>query len=287
LEVQYLQQIALQVGVAIQQAALRQRQQYLESQLAQQTAVSATDHSEHQQHPVSVSRDRLAITTLGSSAAQYDHWVNDLNTGLVVHAPNTQLLQCNDTACVLLGLSRAQLLGKVALDPGWQFLRADASVMPVEEYPVHRVLATLAPLKNYVVGIKQGDQSQKWVLVTAFPEFAADGDLLQVVVTFIDISRLKQAELDLQWQSEQRRLLLTVTQQIRQTLDLDHILQTTVTEVRQFLQTDRVLIYQFAPNWSGSIIAEAVAVGCSSILGKQITDTYFLETAGNPMSKAE
>jgi light-regulated signal transduction histidine kinase (bacteriophytochrome) len=133
-----------------------------------------------------------------------------------------------------------------------------------------------------VVGIQQGDQSQKWVLVTAFPEFAAEGDLLQVVVTFIDISRLKQAELDLQWQSEQRRLLLTVTQQIRQTLDLDHILQTTVTEVRQFLQTDRVLIYQFAPNWSGSIIAEAVAVGWPSILGKQITDTYFLETEGKP-----
>jgi PAS domain S-box-containing protein len=221
-------------------------------------------------------------TTLGSSEAQYDHLVHHCNTGLVVHAPDTQILQCNDTACVLLGLSREQLLGKVALDPSWQFLRADTSVMPLEEYPVHRVLATHAPLKNYVVGIKQGDQSQRWVLVTAFPEFAADGDLLQVVVTFLDISRLKQAELDLQWQSEQRRLLLTVTQQMRQTLDLDHILQTAVTEVRQFLQTDRVLIYQFAPNWSGRIIAEAVAVGWPSILGKQITDTYFLETEGEP-----
>ncbi|MBM0744517.1 GAF domain-containing protein (plasmid) [Phormidium sp. CLA17] len=281
LEVQFLQHIALPLGVAVQQATLRQRQQHLESQIEQQTADSATDCSSHQQCLVSVSCDRPG-TTLRSSEAQYYNLVNHLNTGLVVHAPDTQILQCNDTACALLGLSREQMLGKVAIDPGWQFLREDASVMPVEEYPVNRVLAMHAPLKNYVVGIRRGDQSQKWGLVTAFPEFAADGSLLQVVVTFIDISRLKQAELDLQWQSEQRRLLLTVTQQMRQTLDLDHILQTAVSEVRQFLQTDRVIIYQFEPNWSGSIIAEAVAVGWTSILGKQITDTYFLETEGKP-----
>jgi hypothetical protein len=67
----------------------------------------------------------------------------------MVHDPNTRILQCNSTACTLLGLSREQLLGKDAIDPTWHFLCEDGNPMPLAEYPVNRVLATRAPLKNY------------------------------------------------------------------------------------------------------------------------------------------
>jgi PAS domain S-box-containing protein len=97
-----------------------------------------------------------------------------------------------------------------------------------------------------------------------------------------DITALKGTQASLRQQVERQRLLMAIAQRIRQTLDLDHILQTTVTEVRQFLQTDRVIIYRFEPNWSGIIIAEAVAEGWRSILGMQITDTYFVNTQGQP-----
>lgn len=243
LEVQLLQHIALQLGVALQA-----------------TPPQADGVSERQ--------DRPAIAPPSDeSEARYLNLINHSNAGFVVHAPETRVLQCNATACTLLRLTRSQLLGKAALDPVWQFRREDGSVMPLEEYPVQRVLATQAPLQDYVVGIKRGNQSERWFLVAAFPEFESKGTLLQVVVTFVDISRLKQAEMDLQWQAGQRRLLAAITQQIRQTLDLDDILQTTVTTVQQFLHTDRVIVYRFDPDWSGNVIAEAVAAGCPSLRG--------------------
>lgn len=52
-------------------------------------------------------------------------------------------------------------------------------------------------------------------------------------------------EAALQQQISQERLLSQVIAQIRQSLKLPVILETTVTEVRQFLQVDRLVIYQF------------------------------------------
>ncbi len=95
-----------------------------------------------------------------------------------------------------------------------------------------------------------------------------------------DITMQKDIQTSLHQQVERQRLLTAIAQRIRQTLDLDHILHTTVTEVRQFLQTDRVIIYRFEPDWSGIIIAESVATGLRSLLGMQIIDTYFVDTQG-------
>jgi PAS domain S-box-containing protein len=108
----------------------------------------------------------------------------------------------------------------------------------------------------------------------------ADGSPKQILGVATDITVQKQTQAALHQQAMRQRLLMVVTQNIRQTLDLSHILETTVTEVRQFLQTDRVLIYQFGPEWSGRIVAESVAAGWQSVLGMEITDTYFVNTQG-------
>lgn len=61
----------------------------------------------------------------------------------------------------------------------------------------------------------------------------------------------------------------TVAERIRQSLNLSDILNTTVAEVRNLLQVDRVLVYQFAADMSGTIVAESVAPGWTVALGKK------------------
>lgn len=90
-----------------------------------------------------------------------------------------------------------QLLGKTSLDPTWHFVRADSTLIPLEEYPVHRILQTQTAFQDYVLGIYQGGYLRSWVLVNGFPEFDAHHQLSQVVITFVDISGLKQAEASL------------------------------------------------------------------------------------------
>ncbi len=57
----------------------------------------------------------------------------------------------------------------------------------------------------------------------------------------------------------QVELLNRITTKIRQSLELQTILDTAVTEVRAFLQTDRVKIYKFDDDGNGQVIAESLA----------------------------
>jgi|GEM_PF-4824859 len=68
------------------------------------------------------------------------------------------------------------------------------------------------------------------------------------------------------------RLIRNIAQQIHNATHLPEILNTAVTQVQQFLQTDRVVIYRFNPDWSGVVVAEAVSQPWIPILDSTITD---------------
>lgn len=74
--------------------------------------------------------------------------------------------------------------------------------------------------------------------------------------TFQDITPLKRVEKALCQMIVQEHLIWEITDKIRQSLKLDDILYTTVTEVQQLLECDRVFIYRVFPNYRGKIIAE-------------------------------
>ena len=74
---------------------------------------------------------------------------------------------------------------------------------------------------------------------------------------------------------QREKLLSQIAQRIRQSLDLEEILSRTVSEVRQFLQTDRVVIYHLKPDGSGAIVVESVSREDLSILNIPLHDPCF------------
>ena len=78
-------------------------------------------------------------------------------------------------------------------------------------------------------------------------------------------------------QIERERLVGALALRIRQSLDLDSIINQTVQEVRLFLQTDRVLVYRFEPDWSGLMVAESVIAPYRAVFGSKIKDPCFTE----------
>jgi PAS domain S-box-containing protein len=83
-----------------------------------------------------------------------------------------------------------------------------------------------------------------------------------------DISEQKQAR-------ERQQLVAAIAQRIRQSLDLEEVLNTAVSEIRQFLETDRTIIYQFLPDWTGVIAVESVGSDWNQIIYTNINDTCF------------
>ena len=97
----------------------------------------------------------------------------------------------------------------------------------------------------------------------------------EAVIIVRDVTQRKLAEDALKNQNYRAFLLTAITLRIRQSLHLDEILSTTVAEVRQFLQADRVLIYRFDTAWDGIVVVESVADGWLSTVGTVIQDTCF------------
>lgn len=101
----------------------------------------------------------------------------------------------------------------------------------------------------------------------------AEQEMILVRVT--DVSDRKQAEQFLWQQASGESLLKQVAFQTRSSLNLDHILNTSIDRVQGFLQADRVLIYRFESDSQGSIAVESVSQPEFSILGRHLEDPCF------------
>ncbi len=97
-----------------------------------------------------------------------------------------------------------------------------------------------------------------------------------LIDVIVDITELKRAEQQIRAAAERDRLLAEIALRVRQSLELQQILNTSVVEVRRVLQADRVCIGHDAPDGSTVIVAESVDPRWQSSLGLVIDDPAFL-----------
>lgn len=142
-----------------------------------------------------ITERKAADYALRESEEKYRTLIRKIQVAVVVHGADTRIQTSNPMAQQLLGLTEDQLYGKTAIDPNWHFFREDGSPMPLDEYPVNKVLASGTALRDYVLGIhRPGSENDVWGLVNADPVVDHEGKITQVIVTFIDITQRKRAE---------------------------------------------------------------------------------------------
>ncbi|MCT7949108.1 diguanylate cyclase [Ancylothrix sp. C2] len=105
-----------------------------------------------------------------------------------------------------------------------------------------------------------------------------EGEICSGLMVVSDITERKQAEEALRVAAKRERLMSVVRDRIRQSLNIETILKTTVEEVRQFLDTDRVLIYRFQPDWTGKVAVESVDSGWTHLHSRSMQVSEFTQT---------
>jgi len=95
---------------------------------------------------------------------------------------------------------------------------------------------------------------------------------------------IKTVQLQTQLQEciDRESVITQIAQKVSRSLNLNEILHTTVTEVRQLLQTDRVVVFQVEPDGNGRVVAESVGADWRSILADQIYDPCFAGSYVDP-----
>lgn len=146
-------------------------------------------------------------------------------------------------------------------------------IKTLEQFAVKANLATPIINDNKVLGIlmaHQCSQQRSWQV--------AEIELFGQIATQLGFALGYTVLLEQRRKADsQAQIIADTTQLIRRSLKVKDILNTTVTQVRQALQADRVLVYRFQSDWSGIVAAESIAPGCPQALNHQIDDSYFRE----------
>ncbi|MBV1909508.1 MAG: diguanylate cyclase [Kangiellaceae bacterium] len=123
------------------------------------------------------------------------NWVNEksilnsLNTGVLVHGGDGNVIYANPKAIRLLRLSEVQVYRQDQYPKSWRIINRYREKLAPEQYPASVVFRTSQPIKDKEYGISdETDEKVTWVLVNAYPEFDSDRKIKQVVVTFVDFS---------------------------------------------------------------------------------------------------
>lgn len=153
---------------------------------------------------------------------------------------------------------------------GLEFLEAIAQTYPTPKLPVI-VMTSQTDTRSLLDAMKKGASDY------LFKE-ERNSDIFRRRVAHLfnelelsrRLARLKQQEI----------LCAEIALRIRAFSNLEDIYQAIVTEVRQFLATDRVIVYQFNPDMSGQIVAESVIRPWEPSLHAQVIDNCLRDNQG-------
>jgi len=142
-----------------------------------------------------ITERKKAEEFLKISEDKFRNLVTNMSVGVLLQGPNAEMTLCNPNALQLLGITEDQLMGKTSFDPDWNVIHEDGSPFPGNTHPVPQAIATRVPVRNVIMGVYRPSLGNRaWLLVDAVPQLNEDGSVSQVICSFIDISKRKQAE---------------------------------------------------------------------------------------------
>ncbi len=154
-----------------------------------------------------VTEARRAQQALVERDAHYRSVVAVLSEGVVVSDPQGLVTSCNPAAERLLGCSQEAWQGGPLVPPGWLLFDGDGAALPADATPPARVASGAPAQHDVLVALHAPSGQRAFFNVNAVPVHdEATGRLLSVVTSFVDVTRRRLLEQDLQHSRDQLEL---------------------------------------------------------------------------------
>jgi methyl-accepting chemotaxis protein PixJ len=194
---------------------------------------------------------------------------------LANQAITKQVSQTQQSPTTNLSELKVQLLLTLMLGTGATALLVGA----IAAYLADRATREILAATNAVEKLGRGELST-YLSVEGEDEISALGSNINQLANQLQLQFSKQTA-----EVKQELHLNSISSSIREAFDTEDMFNTVVAEVRAALQTDRVVVYRFNADWSGTMIAESVARGWPPSLGSAISDPCFKTRYVNPYQK--
>jgi methyl-accepting chemotaxis protein PixJ len=194
---------------------------------------------------------------------------------LTNQAITTQVAQTGQSPTTTMSELKAQLLLTLMLGTGGTVLLVGA----IAAFLSHRASREISAATEAVEKLGRGELST-YLQVQGEDELSTLGTHINQLADQLQLQFSQQAA-----EVKQELLLNSISSSIREAFDTQDMFATVVAEVRAALKADRVIVYRFNPDWSGTMIAESVGRGWPPSLGAQINDTCFKDRYVIPYQK--
>jgi len=138
---------------------------------------------------------KKAEEELQLSEERFRSLIFKIQAAVMVYDSNKKIVMSNTIAQDLLGIR--QVKSSYAADNSGllQFYRDDGTLMTPEEYPINQVMKSRKPLRDVILGVNNPfKKTTVWILVNADPVFDDSGNILQTILSFVDITERKKHE---------------------------------------------------------------------------------------------
>ncbi|MFM1886486.1 MAG: hypothetical protein RL026_1643 [Pseudomonadota bacterium] len=136
--------------------------------------------------------------------------------GIVLQTVSGEIIEANDAAQRILGLTHDQLVGRTSIDPRWRAVRKDSSPFPGSEHPSMRAVRS-GGVERDIMGVHKPDGTLTWIDVEARPIGLSRESA--VFVTFVDITQATDASAVMEAQLKRNEALSSLSAEAMLVLD--------------------------------------------------------------------
>ncbi len=207
---------------------------------------------------------QLAQSEIKSSETLYKGFFSHSTDGLFSLSvlPNNVLIYdtINTAYEQIIGISKEEITGKHLKE-----------LLPTVEERKYRNCINSKQSLSYEHTLNIKGVAHTWLTILV-PIEDDQGNIIKIHGSTRDITQEKQAIAQQIRQTRYRNLLRSIALKIRQSLDIEVILQTTVTELQKTIHADRVILFQFFGDHSAKVIKESVSSNFPSMIEQVIID---------------
>jgi len=120
--------------------------------------------------------------------------IETMGEGVIVQDAAGGVLDCNEAACTILGISREAMMRRIGLTQGATCVQEDGNSFPPDQQPDQLALRAHKAIRGVILGLGSAAGEVHWLLVNSLPLAGANQQKARVVTTFADITSQVHAQ---------------------------------------------------------------------------------------------